>query len=750
MQNKIMISATGSLLLVCSALASAQSNPTQLSTVEVTASPATVVAPLAGQEYSVSHINADGVATLGGGAQANPYHVLDLVPSVNMSGSDAYGLSVDQNFMRVRGISSYTYSTMAVTVNGTPSSVSVAQGGMGNLFDLDNVDGIKFWRGPQPGNVGFGFGNLAGALDVKLKAPAEKAGATVRAAIGSDSFSKLFARVDTGTFGYGTRVFLSSSTAQTDKWRGAGEQSRETINIGIVQPLGERGSLELYGAHNRFRRDEYRSLTYAQTRDLGTYKNFDYNATLTRVPATDASYYGYNTQSYEEDNVFAKFTWKLGDDSLLSLRPYWLSTDGTRMTGSASGAAGSVNLVTVNQEQSGVVAEVMTKLAGQTVTAGYWSQRITTMPPPLSQKRYTLNNQGQRVFAAWSILADMGAREYDSPYLQLAGGSGNWNYSAGLRYLRFTMPGITTYNGAGLPDTSRENALALNPPVNAGLLTRASSMNELMPSFSSRWKLDTTLDAKIAFGRTVGNPWMGPLYSAYQNNVAAFQAAGIPLQKLWDTLKLEKSDTVEGGLEWRLGAVSLAPTIFYSRLRDKQVTAFDPVVGVSYLQSGVNATAYGAELEASWAANNNWNLIGALSYNVNRLDDDIRTGGNAVLASKGKQVPDAPKWLAKLGAEYRSGPWSVMPLLRYTGSRYGDALNTERVDAYATADVSAAYRVGKLADFASLELGLSIQNLFDKQYIGSINVGQDDARPGAIGYYPGAPRTMVLSLTANY
>ena len=44
----------------------------------------------------------------------------------SLSGSDAYGLSVDQNFMRIRGISSYTYSTLAMTVNGTPSSVSVA------------------------------------------------------------------------------------------------------------------------------------------------------------------------------------------------------------------------------------------------------------------------------------------------------------------------------------------------------------------------------------------------------------------------------------------------------------------------------------------------------------------------------------------------------------------------------------------------------------------------------------------------
>lgn len=739
------------LLLCCPALVFAQNQQTTvLPTVEVNASSTLPLAPLAGQEYSATHINADGVATLGGAAQANPYRALDLVPSVNMSGSDAYGLSVDQNFLRIRGVSSYTYSTMAMTVNGTPSSVSVAQGGMGNLYDLENVAGIDFWRGPQPANVGLGFGNLAGAMDVQLKAPSQTAGATVRVAGGTDSFSKVFARLDSGALTTGTRLFLSASSSQTDKWRGAGEQTRDTINAGLVQPLGERGSLELYGAHNRFRRDEYRSLTYAQTRDLGRYGKLDYNGSLTGVPATDANYYAFNSQSYEEDNLFAKFSWQLGEDTLLSFRPYWLSSDGTRKTGSANGANGIINLVTVNQEQSGFVAELITKLAGQTLTAGYWSQRINTMPPPLSQKRYNITPQGQLAFNGWGILAAMGDRKYDSPYLQVAGQQGNWSYSVGARYLRFSMPGITTFNGAGLPDTSRENALLLNPAVNAGLSTNTSTLDAWLPTFTSRWKLDPALDAKLAFGRTVGNPWMGPLYSTYQSNAAAFQKAGIPLQRLWDTLKLEQADTLEGGLEWRSGKLTLQPTLFYTRFRDKQVTAFDPAVGVSYLQSGVKATAYGAELEASWAASHRWQLLGALSYNVNRLDDDIRTGGAATLATKGKQVPDAPRWLLKLGAEYRNGPWSVLPLLRYTGSRYGDAMNTEKVDAYTTADVNASYRFGKVAGFGALEASLAVQNLFDKRYVGSINVGQDDARPGAISYFPGAPRSVVLSITGSY
>jgi iron complex outermembrane receptor protein len=43
-----------------------------------------------------------------------------------------------------------------------------------------------------------------------------------------------------------------------------------------------------------------------------------------------------------------------------------------------------------------------------------------------------------------------------------------------------------------------------------------------------------------------------------------------------------------------------------------------------------------------------------------------------------------------------------------------------------------------------------VQNLFDKRYISSINVGQDDARPGATTYYVGSPRTAMFSLTTEF
>lgn len=732
---------TGSCLIAGQALAE---DPV-LSPIEVTATAPGTVAPDAERGFTASTVSTQGVATFGGPAQTNPYRAIDLLPSVNLSGNDAYGLTVEQNFLRIRGISAYTYSNLAMTVNGIPSTVNVGNGGMGNLWDLENVEAVSLIRGAVPADKGLGFGDLAGAMDLTLKAPARQFSSMGRIAYGSENFHKYFARIDSGEFSTGTRFFLSGSEASADKWRGAGEQNRQNVSLGIAQRLGADGNLEIYAVHNSFDRHEYRPLSYAQSQDLGTNNNFDYNTQKTGVAAQDAQYYGYNRQKFDESNVFAKLSWKFGDDTEVRLKPYWSKTEGYRYTGSGS----NVMRMNIDQEQTGLVAEVLTKLAGQSLTAGWWTQRIETIPPPLAQKVYTINSSGNLVFNRWAILADMGKRDYDSPFLKLSGDSGPFKYSAGLRYLHSTLPGITSYRGTGIGDIEREAALALNPAINKSLSTSSSSFNALLPSLSLQWAFSPNLEGRLSAGRNVGNPWIGPLYSTYMSNAARFQTAGVSLQSLWNSLRLEKADTVDLGLSWHGERLTLAPTLYYTRFKDKQVTAYDPAVGVSYLQNGVDAHAYGAELEAVWAASSNLNLVGSLSWNINRLDDNIVSGAGTSIASQGKQVPDTPQWLAKLGATYKQGAWSLSPMIRHVGERYGDALNTEKVASYTLADLHTSYKFGRQGSFAWLEVSASVLNLFDKQYISTINAGQDDARPGATNYYPGAPRTWMLSLSAG-
>ncbi|GAB0149578.1 TonB-dependent receptor [Marichromatium sp. PS1] len=698
---------------------------------------ATRIASDAG-DYATTELDGATLEARGGAAQVNPYRALDLTPSVNRAEADPNALSTEQQTLRLRAIAASTATGLAVTIEGTPSSTSAGRGGVGNLYDLENLERLTLWRGPQPAGVGLGVGNLAGSLALGLRAPRQQPGVMARVARADHDFHRLFARLDSGTIGAAaSRLFLSASSAAGEQWRGPGGQSRDTLNLGWAQPLGADLSLSLYGAHNRFHSNAYRPLTHAESQDLERYGTLGYHATLTGSAREDANYYAYNTQHYTEDNLLATLSWQLGPRARLQLRPYWLETRGERLTGKRTG----ITRVEVNQRQYGAVAELQLELDAATLTLGHWSQRLSSMPPPLSQRLYTVDAEGALRFSRWGILAEQGERAYESPFAMIEGERRGWRYTLGTRYLRLRLPAITGYDASALPDLDHGAALDLDPPVDPALGTAPVTLAAWLPSLSLSRELTPGLEARLALGRTIGNPWLGPLYSGYMNARERFEAAGIDLQSLWQRLRFERAETIEAGLRWRHGNLTLAPTLYWGRLRDKQVMAYDPALDLSYLQGGVRAHTQGAELEARWRADAHWNLVASLSWNRSRLDTDIRTAADSLLATRGNQVPDAPEWLASLALEYRHGPWTLTPVVRHVGRRYGDAANTEPVDAHTLFDLGLGYR------HRAMSLSLAVDNLFDTRYVAVIDAGRDDAQPGTIGYYPGAPRTLSLTLT---
>ena len=96
-----------------------------------------------------------------------------------------------------------------------------------------------------------------------------------------------------------------------------------------------------------------------------------------------------------------------------------------------------------------------------------------------------------------------------------------------------------------------------------------------------------------------------------------------------------------------------------------------------------------------------------------------------------------------------SGQFSLSPVVRYVGSRYGDTQGTQKVDGYFTADLSVGYQ--QKLGLGKLNASLSVQNLFDKQYIGFINTSYYQATSGTNAYYyPGAPRTVMAKVGYDF
>lgn len=695
------------------------------------------------------------VDLLTGPARTNPYKALDLLPSVHSESSDAFGLTVDQNSLRIRGQNGDNFTRLSRTIEGLPLGVNVGQGSMGNLIDLDNLAELSLIRGAVPADKGFGFGNTAGALDQSLLWGKDRMGVTLLRSDGSEHFNRTFVRLDSGELPSKTRIFASASHSGVDKWRGLGTGERSNVSAGITQPLPGNTTFSLFGVFNTFHQHSYRPLTYAQTQSDGSYRNYDYTATLsnpgnTNTALQNTNYYDYNRQKFNEYAVFSVIEFKPTSNSYLTFKPYFSGTDGYRYFGSgASNANAVVNRADINQEQMGFTSEYGIILGPSRIKLGYWYQNADTMPPPTSQKSYSITANGL-IFKNWGMLSKVESRIFHEPYLAVSNRFGNLKFDAGVKYVRIDLPEVTGYTTTGLGDSSYDAALAATSGPATGLHANGSTQDAWLPNVGLSYEFNDQTNLRMTYGRNYAEGWLGPLYSTFKSNQAAFTAAGITLQDLWNGVKLEISDNVDLGARFGGDTWHVAPTLFYGKFHDKQVLVYDSRVKTSYYQSNASAESMGAELEVGVTPVSWLSFFGSASYNRFRFDDNIRTAAGTTVQSKGKQIADAPEWMGKAGLTARLGDFSITPVVRYIGERYGDIENKERISDYEVVDLILEYRKKKVWEFDELTLSLNLLNLFDKRYISIIKNDQDISESLATSYYPGAPFTVVGSVGVSF
>ena len=679
-----------------------------------------------------------------GPGQTNPYKALDMEPSVHSGQADTYGLSLDQNSFRIRGLYADTFSRLALLNDGVPSVVNVGQGAMGSLIDMENIESMSFTAGAANADSGFGFGNNSGTIDMKIKKAAENFETYLKQSIGEDDFKRTFIRVDSGKLPYDVKLFVSASKSSSDKWRGKGDTDRDNIEAGITVPISNDIKFDLFWAHNDIERHDYRSLSYAQTLNLDVNYELDFNPSLSGNAANDKFYYDFNKQDFKENLIQGNLELKtLG--GLLSIKPYRIDTEGWRMSYNAANS--TINKALMEQEQTGFVARYDMSTPWVDAAIGYWYQSIATLPPPTGQKAYQIVN-GALVFSSWSMLNDIGDRVFNSPFIMLKKSMNDFTVQAGVKYLEFKLPSIQGYTTTA-GDVSYDEAMA-SATKDSSMYVDAIAFKEVLPSLNLRYHLNNDVDFVADYAKGYANPWNGPLYSIYKSNKATFASHGISLQDLWNTLQLETSDTYDVGAKIRGRNWRVEPTLYYTRYKNKQVSAFDPVTSLNYYQSNAEAEGKGVELSMFYEPIENIELFGSLSYNRLNFTQNLTTTGGAALNVEGNQVPDAPKRLAKVGATMRYGGFFLTPSIRYIDSRYGDILNTQKVPSYTLADIEGGYVTRNVAGFKELAASLSIQNLFDRQYIAIIKNDLDDTGTNGAGYYTGAPMSAIMNVSLRF
>ncbi len=212
---------------------------------------------------------------------------------------------------------------------------------------------------------------------------------------------------------------------------------------------------------------------------------------------------------------------------------------------------------------------------------------------------------------------------------------------------------------------------------------------KLSPRAAVIWSASSRTNIKLLYGRAHRAP-----NSFERDYDDAFAQVGNPM------LRGEQIDTLESVLEHRLGEdLALRASAYRWVMRDLVTLGIDPVSGLTQYQSGDTVRARGLELSADKTWRSGARLRGSVSF------QDVAYAGGASLLN-------SPRRLARvnLSTPLPVGGLRLAYEWRHDSSRL--TLDGSRVGGFALSNL----RLSTAAIAKGLEVGLGIQNLFDKRY----------------------------------
>ncbi len=652
--------------------------------------------------YTGLAVTEKGIEVGGARAATQVAGAIDLLPGVYTGMPDSRGLGVEQSSVRLRGVPG---SLGTLTVEGVPNWGGNPIGPRDYLYDMANFSGVSVYPGSVPVDLGSGVGTRAGAIVLHPKWPNADPGAVLEQTVGSHGFTRTYARLTSGAVGPAdTRIAGAMSYTDANKWRGPGALGpRGNANLALVQPLGKTLEVKVWANHNDQDQHLYRPLTYGQISDLSQNFKLDFNATPTGRPAQDIYYYNYNRGDYRNDDAMAILDWRPRDDLRLTLKPYWSQEKAEVLQGLTSPGGGQVQQRDRDISRSGFLGDVALKLGPVTGQLGY-QYELADMD--ISTQNFAITPAGLSWRGA-GVVATTGTTYVHSPYLKLSGSAGPLSWQGGLKYFRFEDSASDGYTSGPAPNYRLVRAPDLDRD--------ARTYDIWLPSLGLAWDLTPEAQIYTSWGRGFIRPYAYlPLVNTYSTNRAAFRAAGVTLDSLFDGYTLEESDTLDLGLRWRTERFELLPTLYLARYENLLTTVSDPrvLVGgkpVSYRQNVGEASGYGIDLSANLYPTDDLMLFVNPSFTRLSYDGDLSFRGTT-LDTDGNQL---------------------------------DAAHTESVGDYLTVDL--ALRWETKVGGRTLKAGLELSNLFEQRYVAAINAF-DDTQAGAATYTPGAPFMAMLTL----
>lgn len=221
----------------------------------------------------------------------------------------------------------------------------------------------------------------------------------------------------------------------------------------------------------------------------------------------------------------------------------------------------------------------------------------------------------------------------------------------------------------------------------------------------------------------------GSVYAAYGTSYTPPGSANFALTSTANNqnnsaLDPQKTDNIEIGTKWDLLDNQLNVTAAIFRMENDKQTSFDDQLRAA--QIGKTRVS-GYELLAVGQLTEYWQLsAGFTKLNAKALDQQSNTGLDTTA------VRWTPDYSATLWTQYQFNGFTIGGGARYMGeqkrlvtTQNAATQNTPGIDSYVVADAMVAYAVNK-----NLNLRLNVYNLFDKEYVETLNNGGGRVRLG--------------------
>lgn len=517
----------------------------------------------------------------------------------------------------------------------------------------------------------------------------------------------------------------------------------ERINgmFGLAYKPNDALKAEFYAIYNSDDHHNYNSITYAEAQDLDTYFDKDYG-TVQPTASNDVNHYDWNKQSFDTIALLGNLEYRLDSNDVLSLKPYYKKDEGDYWFSSTNADPIKNRVIDwyMDHDLFGAVAAYEHTFSDMAKTKiGYWYHRQLPPGPPSDQSKYRVVN-GELVFDGYAVLSDNDYHTHQAPFVKLYGENGRFDYAAGIQYQSFGIGSLKSYTYG----TNGTTSMDYDTAIAEGTLDPWASVKEhtfhtFLPSLYLGYQATDDTTVYIDYTRTYG--FDVNLFPTYIKNRDKFVPKNVTLQTLWDELELETSDNIDLGFKTMVGAVTLNPNLFVSFVKNKQANIYDPEYGVNYPANMGDALGYGAELSAYDPILDNLELIVGLSYNRYAFSENFQSSPTSTVQTDGNQLPDAPKVMAKAALAYQYDNWTFTPSVQYTSSRYGDVLNTQKIDAFTLVNLDIAYRPYEFLGTKNAKLHIGLTNLTDEKYIATINTPDNvlSASTTDATYQTGAP-----------